>query len=154
MVKNYRPASTGMLPAQPGTYLITAYFDDSEVDLVRCNVIGWSISSERTLTPLVVDPRAADDDNWHVLHPDGRVECTDGRCWNDIDGWIADQRCHREARPAAPEKLARAPARPNSASRPPAPLPRPAQSPPPPTTTTTTPVSARPPSAPYAAPAR
>lgn len=92
MAKNYRPASTGMLPALPGTYLVTAYFDDNQVDLVKCNVLGWSVSTERTLTPLVVDPRAADDDQWHVIHPDGRVECTDGRCWSDVDVWVKEER--------------------------------------------------------------
>lgn len=95
MVKNYRPASAGMVPALPGTYLVTAYFDDNQVDLVKCNVLGWSVSTERTMTPLVIDPRAADEDTWHVIHPDGRVECTDGRCWSDVDSWIADERRRR-----------------------------------------------------------
>ncbi|MEO5706639.1 MAG: hypothetical protein ABIT10_05535 [Alteraurantiacibacter sp.] len=92
MAKSYRPASAGMLPALPGTYLVTAYFDDNQVDLVKSNVLGWSVSSERTLTPLVIDPRAADDDQWHVIHPDGRVECTDGRCWSGVDAWVDEER--------------------------------------------------------------
>jgi hypothetical protein len=95
MAKNYRPASVGMLPAFPGTYLVTAYFDDNHVELVKCNVLGWSVSTERSLTPLVIDLRAADEDPWHVVHPDGRVECADGRCWNDLDSWIATERRRR-----------------------------------------------------------
>jgi hypothetical protein len=91
MVKNYRPASAGMLAALPGTYLIYAYFESGSVELVRCNVIGWQISSERTITPLVLDPRAADDDSWYVIHPDGRVESSDGRCWDSADAWVADE---------------------------------------------------------------
>ncbi len=92
MVKNYRPGGVGMLPALPGTYLVHAYFDDNQVELVKANVLGWQVSSERTVTPLVVDPRAAADDDWFVIHPDGRVECRDGRCWADSDIWIDEQR--------------------------------------------------------------
>jgi hypothetical protein len=97
MVKNYRPASAGMLAALPGTYLIHAYFESGDVELVRCNVIGWQISTERTLTPLVVDPRAAEEDVWFVLHTDGRVECNDGRCWDSLDEWVSDERRAHEA---------------------------------------------------------
>ena len=92
MVKNYRPASAGMVPAAPGTYLAHAYFDGDEVDLVKCAVIGWSVSTERLVTPLVIDPRAADSEPWFVIQPDGRVECSDGRVWLDADSWIADER--------------------------------------------------------------
>lgn len=95
MVKSYRPASTGVLPAMPGTYLVTAYFDDGQVELVKCNVIGWSISSGRTVLPVVLDPRLTDEDPWHVIHPDGRVECSDGQAWEDIDGWIRHERRNR-----------------------------------------------------------
>lgn len=98
MVKNYRPASAGMIAAEPGTYLVHVYFDDNQVELVKANIIGWSVSTERQLTPLVVDPTAASDEVWFVIHPDGRVECSDGRCWNEVDQWIADERrLRREA---------------------------------------------------------
>ena len=92
MVKSYRPGGVGMLPAEAGTYLVHAYFDDNEVDLVRANVLGWQVGAERSLTPLVVDSRAVVDDGWHVLHPDGRVEGADGRGWDDLDDWLADER--------------------------------------------------------------
>ena len=92
MVKSYRPAGVGMVPAQAGTYLLHAYFDGNQLDLVRANVIGWQISSERTLTPLVVDPRAADIEPWMVTHPDGRVECSDGRCWDSVENWLVEER--------------------------------------------------------------
>ncbi len=95
MAKSYRPAGVGMIPAERGTYLVHAYFDDSQVDLVRANVVGWQVSSERILTPLVVDQRAAEDDPWFVIHPDERVECSDGRCWSDVDTWIAEERRRR-----------------------------------------------------------
>lgn len=95
MVKSYRPASAGMLPAQPGTYLVTAYFDDGQVELVKCNVLGWSISSGRTVVPLVLDPRMADEEPWHVIYPDGRVECSDGHGWDNLDCWIRHERRHR-----------------------------------------------------------
>ncbi|GAA0277190.1 hypothetical protein GCM10009127_17440 [Alteraurantiacibacter aestuarii] len=92
MIKNYRPGGIGMIQAEPGTYLVHAYFDDNQVDLVKANVVGWQIGSERILTPLVIDPRAAMDETWFVIHPDGRVECNDGRCWNDVDSWIVEER--------------------------------------------------------------
>lgn len=84
-----------MLPAASGTYLVHAYFDDNEVDIIRANVIGWSVGADRALTPLLVDPRAVDEDGWHVIHPDGRVECADGRCWNDTESWIIAERKRR-----------------------------------------------------------
>ncbi|WAT18112.1 hypothetical protein OZN62_00615 [Aurantiacibacter sp. MUD11] len=98
MQKNYRQAGVGMLNAAPGTYLVHAYFDHNEIDVVRCNVIGWQVLADRRLTPLVVDPRAADDDKWTVIHPDGRVECSDGRTWKNEDCWLFEEkRDHRRA---------------------------------------------------------
>lgn len=87
-VKSYRPAGVGMFPAQPGTHLLTVYFDGERPDVVRCNVIGWQITPGRVLIPLVIDPRAADVDPWIVSHPDGRVECSDGRCWDNMELWL------------------------------------------------------------------
>lgn len=102
MAKNYRPPSAGMLPAVPGTFLVNAYFDGDGAEVVKSTVIGWQISIERTLTPLVMDPRAAGLDDLYVMHPDGRVECTDGSCWPDVDGWLdAMQRAHNS--PPAPK---------------------------------------------------
>lgn len=106
LVKNYRPAGVGMLPAQPCTYLLHAYFDGDQLDLVKANVVGWQISPERGLTPLVIDPRAADSDPWFVCHPDGRVECSDGRCWDEIETWIKEERrLQRAARELALGRL-------------------------------------------------
>jgi hypothetical protein len=148
LAKNYRPASAGMLPALPGTYLVTAYFDDGQVELVKCNVIGWSVSTERTVVPLVMDPRVADEEPWHVIHPDGRVECSDGRGWADLDCWITEERRRRreslEAHPLS--SLVPDPAKPAEIYRPPVPQGMPAEPPPPQA------VSGRPPSAPYATP--
>ncbi len=108
MVKNYRPVGVGMIPAERGTYLVHAYFDDNQVDLVRTTIVGWQISQERELTPLTIDPRAAAEDPWFVVHPDERVECSDGRCWADVDTWIAEERRMRrdalEAQILAQEK--------------------------------------------------
>lgn len=144
LAKNYRPASAGMLPALPGTYLVTAYFDDGQVELVKCNVIGWSVSTERTVVPLVMDPRVADEEPWHVIHPDGRVECSDGRGWADLDGWIMDERRRRRLESLTNPLLDQVadPALPTEVYRPPVPqgMPEPASKPP---------VNARPASAPY-----
>ena len=105
MVKNYRPAGIGMVPAQPGTYLVNAYFDDNQVELVKANVLGWQVGGERTMTPLVLDPGAVTGEDFHIIHADGRVECSDGRCWEDVDVWIAEERRLRRDGPS-PEKAA------------------------------------------------
>lgn len=98
MAKNYRPGGVGMIPAAEGTYLVHAYFDDNQIDLVRSNVLGWQIGADRSVTPLVVDPRAADEEPWCVLHPDGRVECSNGAAWPDQESWVDEaRRLSREA---------------------------------------------------------
>lgn len=148
LVKNYRPASAGMLPALPGTYLVHAYFDDGQVELVKCNVIGWSVSTERTVVPLVMDPRVADEEPWHVIHPDGRVECSDGRGWANLDSWIMEERRRRREDSGAHPLMDQVPdpATAAGAYRPPVPQGKPEPS------SASQPVSALPPSAPYAAP--
>ena len=99
MQKNYREGGVGLIDAAPGTYLVSAYFDDNQVELVQCNVLGWQIGKDRRLTPMCLDIRAADENPWFVHHPDGRVESNDGRAWPDLDAWIAEQR--RDYRAAA-----------------------------------------------------
>lgn len=99
MQKNYRPGGVGMFAALPGTYLVNVYFDDNQVEVVRANLIGWQVSADRHLTPLLIDSRALDMEPWHVLHPDGRVEGSDGGSWPDLASWIDEER--REARQAA-----------------------------------------------------
>lgn len=92
MQKNYRPGGVGMIEAQPGTYLVQAYFDAAQIEVVRANVLGWQIGSDRSLTPLLIDPRAADAEPWCILHPDGRVESSNGAVWNDEAAWIDEMR--------------------------------------------------------------
>ena len=92
MQKNYREGGIGLMDAAPGTYLVTAYFDDNQVDLVFSNVLGWQVGKDRRLTPMCLDIRATQEDVWFVIHPDGRVESNDGRSWADKDAWISEQR--------------------------------------------------------------
>lgn len=127
MVKNYRPAGVGMIPAEPETYLVHAYFDDNQVDLVKTTIVGWQVSQERILMPLVVDPRAAAEDSWFVIHPNGRVECNDGRCWADVDTWIAEER--RQRRDGQPSNLSAAQLEDELQQTAPAPIPSPAPMP-------------------------
>ena len=96
MQKNYRQGGVMALDAPIGTYLVHAYFDDNQVDLVKSNVLGWQIAADRTVTPLVIDPRAVEDDGWFVIHPDGRVECSDGRSWDSEDAWLFHERRQRQ----------------------------------------------------------
>ncbi|RPF70587.1 hypothetical protein [Aurantiacibacter spongiae] len=95
MQKSYRTGGVGMLPAAPGTYLVHAYFDDNQVDLVKIVVVGWQVSPDRRLVPLVIDPRATDEEPWFVIHPCGRVESHDGRGWVDVDDWIDEEKRNR-----------------------------------------------------------
>lgn len=98
MQKNYRPSGIGIIPAEPGTYFINAYFDDNQIDLVRANVIGWKIGNDSRVSPLLIDQRAADVEPWYVQHPDGRVECSNGRVWDSLDAWTDEERrAKREA---------------------------------------------------------
>ena len=99
MQKSYRPSGVGMLAAPLGTYLVHAYFDSNQVEIVRANVIGWQIGSDRSVTPLLIDPRAADMDLWFVEHPDGRVESSNGGVWPSEASWIDELR--RQRREAA-----------------------------------------------------
>ncbi len=92
MQKSYRESGVGMFDAHPGTYLVSAYFDDNQVDLVYSNVLGWQVGKDRRLTPITLDPRAADEEPWFVLHPDGRVESSDGRSWGNKDAWVDEER--------------------------------------------------------------
>lgn len=92
MQKNYREGGVGLFDAQPGTYIISAYFDDNQVEVISCNVLGWQVGKDRRLTPMCLDRRAVDLEPWFVLHPDGRVESSDGRSWSNKDAWIADER--------------------------------------------------------------
>ena len=98
MVKNYRPGGVGMLPAAPATYLVHAYLDDNQVEIIRTNVLGWQVGADRTMLPLVLDPRAADEEPWTVIHPDGRVESSSGHSWPDEDSWVDSiKRTRRDA---------------------------------------------------------
>ena len=56
---------------------------------------GWLVGQDRRLTPLVIDPRAVDEDGWVILHPDGRVETEDGRNWPHQDDWLQHERQRR-----------------------------------------------------------
>lgn len=99
MQKSYRESGVGMFDAAPGTYVVSAYFDDNQVDLVYCNVLGWQVGKDRRLTPMCLDHQATQDDLWFVIHPDGRVESSDGRSWATKDAWVEEQR--RSLRAAA-----------------------------------------------------
>ncbi len=98
MHKSYRPSTVGLLPAAPGTHLVQAYFDAGQIDIVRAHIIGWQVHTDRSITPLLVDQRAADVETWTVIHPDGRVECSTGAVWTDEDTWVDElRRIRREA---------------------------------------------------------
>lgn len=95
--KNYRPAGVAFVQSAPQTYLAELFLDGNEVEIIRSNIIGWQVAGDRSLSPLTLDPSALGDGEFHTIHPDGRVECSNGRAWDDCDAWVADaKRMRRE----------------------------------------------------------
>lgn len=92
MAKNYRPAGVAFLPSMPETYLANLFLDGNEVEILRSNIIGWQIAADRSLTPLTLDPNVLGGGEFHVIHPDGRVECNNGQWWSDVDDWVSNTR--------------------------------------------------------------
>jgi hypothetical protein len=83
----YSPAA--MMPALPGTYLISPADDESGNRKVwKNNIIGWMIGADTEIRPVVLDMSMVDD-KWTVLHPDGRVELQNGESWDTLDEWLA-----------------------------------------------------------------
>lgn len=74
-------------PALPGTYLVSPNDDGDEPPYWRSNVIGWAVCMDGLLRPISVDANALLDP-WTVLHPDGRVECSDGDEFEDTAAWL------------------------------------------------------------------
>jgi hypothetical protein len=91
----YAPAA--MTPALPGTYLVSPGEDESgKAKVWKNNVLSWMIAADTELRPVVVDMSMIDD-KWTVLHPDGRVECSDGESWESVDLWLDQVAPAREA---------------------------------------------------------
>ena len=79
-----------VVPALPGTYLISSSEDtNAEPKVWRNNVIGWMISADTEVRPIVVDMSMIIG-GWTVLHADGRVERHTGESWDRLDLWLAD----------------------------------------------------------------
>jgi hypothetical protein len=80
-------------PAQPGTYLINPA-DEAEDGRKywRENVVGWMICADTILRPVVLGPESLLTPPWQVLHPDGRVERSDGSTWETVDEWLEEVR--------------------------------------------------------------
>jgi len=84
---------TATVAAAPGTYLINP--GDGEEDspkVWKSNVLGWMVCADTAVRPMVLDPEALLSSPWQVLHPDGRVERSDGRGWNSLDDWLDEVR--------------------------------------------------------------
>jgi hypothetical protein len=80
-------------PALQGTYLINP--GDGEADspkVWKSNVLGWMVCADTAVRPMVLDPEALLSNPWQVLHPDGRVERSDGRSWDSLDEWLDEVR--------------------------------------------------------------
>ena len=84
-------------PAQPGTYLINPA--DSAEDgrkYWRENVIGWMICADTVLRPVVLSSESLFVQPWQILHPDGRVERSDGSTWETVEEWLEEVRAVTE----------------------------------------------------------
>lgn len=84
----------GMIPAQPGTYLLEEVTDRSDDSAVyRHSVLGWAIGLEGSVRPVVVDTTALIESvRWAVEQPDGRVEGNLGEQWDTVEAWLASSR--------------------------------------------------------------
>jgi hypothetical protein len=76
------------LAAFPGTYVVAPNEDGDKPPYWKSNVLGWGISLDGIVRPIVVDPHGLADD-WTVLHPDGRVETGKGDEFDDVAAWLA-----------------------------------------------------------------
>jgi hypothetical protein len=81
-----------MMSALSGTYLVSIGEDERGNSKVwKSNVLGWMICADTEIRPVVVDmSMTVGKGNWHILHPDGRVECKNGESWETVDQWVAD----------------------------------------------------------------
>ena len=79
------------IPALAGTYLIGLGEDDNDKPAVwKKNVLGWMVCADTQTRPVVLDPEALLSSSWQVLHPDGRVERSDGQAWGTLEEWKAE----------------------------------------------------------------
>lgn len=82
---------TATVPALPGTYLINPRDDDGSMEKVwKTNVLGWMVCADTVTRPVVIDQEALLATPWSILHPDGRVERSDGRSWDTLDEWLEE----------------------------------------------------------------
>jgi hypothetical protein len=77
---------TSSWPAQPGTYVIYLEREANDRQFWKIAVVGWMINLEGNVRPVVTDPDGVSKE-WHVLHPDGRVEASDGGSWDNVTQW-------------------------------------------------------------------
>lgn len=83
---------TAMLPALPGTYLISPLEEeDGSTTPYKTNVLGWMVCADTEVRPVCLDPHVVGDAKWDVLHPDGRVERNDGTSWPSLTEWLASE---------------------------------------------------------------
>jgi hypothetical protein len=81
---------SAMVPALPGTYIVNPREEDDSGEKVwKNNVVGWMVCADTETRPVVISPDILIGDKWHVLHPDGRVECSNGDSWESVDQWVA-----------------------------------------------------------------
>jgi len=80
---------SAMMPALPGTYLVEPGTDEGGNRKVwKTNVLGWMVCADNETRPVVFDHDGLPSLPWQVLHPDGRVERTDGQSWETVMLWI------------------------------------------------------------------
>jgi hypothetical protein len=90
-------APTATLSALPGTYLINpCEEEDGRVTVWKQNVLGWAICFDGETRPVTLNPEASLSGPWQILHPDGRVERSDGSTWESLNLWLDEDARIRE----------------------------------------------------------
>jgi hypothetical protein len=80
---------SSMIPALPGTYILHPGTDDQgNPKAWKTNVLGWMVTADTEVRPLLADSTCIDRNKWDVLHPDGRVERNDGSTWDTLLDWL------------------------------------------------------------------
>nr|WP_314123156.1 hypothetical protein [uncultured Brevundimonas sp.] len=76
-----------VIPASPGTFLITETEYEGYAPEYFEPVIGWAVHAAGGVQPLI-HYGIPDDDNAHVLHPDGKVTNAGGGTFKSLEEYL------------------------------------------------------------------
>lgn len=85
-----------VVPAAPGTFLICETEDEGYTPDQFEPVIGWAVHDAGGVLPLT-HYGTPDDDDPHVLHPDGKVTSSGGGVYKTLAEYLASLKSYRDA---------------------------------------------------------